>query len=736
MAAALIAGVSTAAAAADSPPLIQLEPGLDAGCVAQVSVDSARLVRAVPQWWARQYKWEGIRFACNKRGPDGSVPFTWNVPGLGITGGGSIVNAGLGAAQWKWQLAAEKEWPVMGEPGAKQPHGGLSFFLDLKSAARRSCTADPVLKADKTGFTWEVTPGKTIAVGFSTPLAALYFEQGHKSEIRCMFYDAPIVVGKLDQTMTIALPEGGAVVPPLEERYAADSKHWFTGALEPHAAFVDLSYLNDKPAGRHGFLQAKGSELAFADGTPARLWGFGLQAGTLYLHTKNGQPDREIIDRHTRRLAQLGANLIRLTHVDSDWVHPQLIAQGPTTESLDGQAVNTLFYWIKALKDQGIYVWVDMITYRPFLRGDNIPGFEEISAHGQNKQRPLVEGYSYLNPRIEELWRKTSQQLVTRVNPHTGLTLKDDPAVAGIMIWNENDLTGHFGLAFLPDIAGKYRCGLCDIRAGWLAYPRANHYQPGQLLLKDGAHLNTQGNYLMAQLTNRYLVYRPDFPDATWKGLSATHPVGTGAWKDGVLAIEFKGNRVDVIPAAANEKDAARAGGSGRVLIDGKKPSEFPGAYRITRPQPGPWSPLFLSRVDHDAPLALEDWTLRVSHVSADGKTWKFDVSGSVTEQDGSGQSDRPFVSKSGRVKIDPAAWFRGFCPPLPEGYTIRWKVLPMFADAYQAPEIDDPTKENATTVVQGIANGTHTLEIVADIPASPPAIASIRTYCPPVKAD
>ncbi len=170
---------------------------------------------------------------------------------------------------------------------------------------------------------------------------------------------------------------------------------------------------------------------------------------------------------------------------------------------------------------------------------------------------------------------------------------------------------------FLPDIAGKYGCGLCDIRAGWLEYLRANHYQPGQLLLKDGAHLNAQGNYLMAQLTNRYLVYRPDLPDTAWKGLTATYPVGPGAWKDGNLTIAFEGNRVDVIPAAANEKGAAPAGGSGSVLIDGKKPSEFPGAYRITRPQPGPWSPLFLSRVDHDAPLVLEDWTLKVSDVSA-----------------------------------------------------------------------------------------------------------------------
>jgi hypothetical protein len=45
MAAALIAGVSTAAAAADSPPLIQLEPGLDAGCLVHRRPGAARRLR-------------------------------------------------------------------------------------------------------------------------------------------------------------------------------------------------------------------------------------------------------------------------------------------------------------------------------------------------------------------------------------------------------------------------------------------------------------------------------------------------------------------------------------------------------------------------------------------------------------------------------------------------------------------------------------------------------------------
>lgn len=288
---------------------------------------------------------------------------------------------------------------------------------------------------------------------------------------------------------------------------------------------------------------------------------------------------------------------------------------------------------------------------------------------------------------------------------------------------------------FLPDIAAKYGCGLCDVRTGWLAYLHENHYEPGQLL-KDGEHLNAHGNYVMAQLTSRYLVYRPDLPDTAWKSLTQTYPVAAGTWKNGKLTIEFEGNRVDIIPAAENGKGTVPAGGTARLRIDGKKPSEFPAAYRIARPQPGPWSPLFLSRVDHDAPLLLEDWTLKIRHVSSDGKTWDFDVSGSVTGSDGTGKSNQPFASKSGRVKIDPAAWFRGFYPPLPDGYTIRWKVLPMFANTYQSPQIDDPAKENTTTVIQGIANAKHILEIAADDPACPPSIAGIRTYRPPVKAD
>lgn len=291
--------------------------------------------------------------------------------------------------------------------------------------------------------------------------------------------------------------------------------------------------------------------------------------------------------------------------------------------------------------------------------------------------------------------------------------------------WWDDFMNHHF----LPDTAKKFGCGLCDIHDAWLDYLKANHLEPRELLVKDGAHLNVYGNWLMAKLTNRYLVYRPDLPVTDWKELTHTFLIGQDAhWTDGKLKIEFDGNRVDLLPSSG-----AAPNRRAHVMIDGKNPSDFPDAYRITRPQPGPWSPLFLSRVDHDSPLQVESWTLKLTRVSPDGRQWKYDVTGSATGPDGSGSSDKPFTSRSGRVQIDPAAWFRGFNPPLPSGYEITWRVLPMFVDTYDSAKIDDATKENATTIIQGIPNGKHTLLLTAEDPTEPPALIAVRAYRPPV---
>jgi hypothetical protein len=283
---------------------------------------------------------------------------------------------------------------------------------------------------------------------------------------------------------------------------------------------------------------------------------------------------------------------------------------------------------------------------------------------------------------------------------------------------------------FLPETAKKYGCGLVDIRSGWVDYLKANHLEPPQLTI-DGTHLNDQGNFLMARLIERYLAYRPEIADSEPQDLARTYRIGTEArWKSGRLELPFTGNRIDLLPSLKASAEPVT------VLIDGRPPSTFEGCYAITRPQPNPWvGPLALSRVDHNSPLAIEDWKLVITSVSADSKSWSFDVTGSVTGPDGSGDSSQPFVSRSGRVVIHPADFFRGFArEAVPVGHTITWRVVPMFHDVYTPAAGLDPSGENPVTLAQGFPNGQHTLTLIATGASNRQSPArAIRVYRPPL---
>jgi hypothetical protein len=278
----------------------------------------------------------------------------------------------------------------------------------------------------------------------------------------------------------------------------------------------------------------------------------------------------------------------------------------------------------------------------------------------------------------------------------------------------------------LPSIAAKYACGLADVHSGWLDYLK-NHKLEPKALLADGVHLNDHGGYLMAELLKQYLVYRPELASDRWLDNVRTFTVGREVnWHNGKLVLEFEGNRVDLIAGANPDGKAPNA----TITIDGKKPSAFPALYRVTRPTPAPGAPLALVRVDAERPLQLEDWTVKLTSISPDSKTWKFEVVGSKTGPDGAGSSGELFVSKSGRVKIEPSAWLRK--GQVPTGHQIQWKVLPLFADTFTAPKAVDAARESTVTLAQGLSNSRHRLEISVGKGTAP--IQAIRVYRPAVK--
>lgn len=282
---------------------------------------------------------------------------------------------------------------------------------------------------------------------------------------------------------------------------------------------------------------------------------------------------------------------------------------------------------------------------------------------------------------------------------------------------------------WLPAVSRKYSTELCDQRGLWKQYLKEAHLEPKDLL-KDNVHLNPNGEKLMARFVSAYLRFDPLLGPSPAEQWVKTLTVGKDLeWKEGKLTLEFEGNRVDAIAKAG-------ATATANVLIDGRKPSELPGVRNFTRSSPYPHSnwPCLL-KIGSEKPLQREEWTLTMHDVAPDLKSFKFDVTGSSTGPDGSGERGARFVSNSGRVIIEPEDWNLEYClavfkTPVEDGFQVKWKVEPHYADQFAPPPAGRAGSELLITLAQGMPNGKHTLEISG----SREAIAAIRIYTPPLK--
>jgi hypothetical protein len=280
---------------------------------------------------------------------------------------------------------------------------------------------------------------------------------------------------------------------------------------------------------------------------------------------------------------------------------------------------------------------------------------------------------------------------------------------------------------FLPNTAARYGACRADIHELWKHYLQANQLKASDLL-KDGVHLNAQGEWLMAELLKPYLAPLPPKPGYDPFNDSRVRTVALPASpEDKRVKLEFTGTRVDLL-FRPNVK------GRVEVLIDGKPPSAIPDLYGFTRVSAFPQSswPILL-KVDSHAPLIAEKWTIHIKSQSSDGKDCSFAVRGSVTGEDGEGSSTNRFTSKSGRVVIAPEDWNLAYCVSvfhrlLPEGHTVSWQALLHGVDTAEPPETR-PGVESCLTVAQGLPLGKHTLELRGDHLGE--FIQAVRFYSP-----
>ncbi len=237
------------------------------------------------------------------------------------------------------------------------------------------------------------------------------------------------IAGGTEREVEIALSSAPALQPVLYADAASfqyDHSKWVAYTLPWDEAPVDLSFLNDKPAGKHGFLTVRDGRFVFEDGTPARFWGTCFSAGANF-------PTHEQAEKIARRLARFGINVVRVHHADAYWAERCFFRKGAdNTREFDPESLDRFDYLVYCLKREGIYVYLDLLVNRKFKPGDGADAADKLPVAGKP--------YSNFDPRLIELQQEYARKLYEHRNPYTGLAYKDDPAIILSEFANENDL--------------------------------------------------------------------------------------------------------------------------------------------------------------------------------------------------------------------------------------------------------------------------------------------------------
>lgn len=224
---------------------------------------------------------------------------------------------------------------------------------------------------------------------------------------------------------------------------------------QPDAAKLKDSVLNmsdivlDGPAGKCGFVQAKGDGFVCVDDsgneTPIQFWGTNIGGAGAFPDT------HEEADKIADSVAAAGFNMVRFHNIDWAFL-PNVFGAARVTsgKKLDDTQMDKLCYLMYALKQRGIYFFVDQTVSRPIFADDNAPAGVTST-----------KGVAYFSDPVITALEGYSKLLLGYRNPYTGLALKDDPAMALIDLNNENsleyfDIRSLIGTSYYDDYKKQY----------------------------------------------------------------------------------------------------------------------------------------------------------------------------------------------------------------------------------------------------------------------------------------
>ncbi len=179
----------------------------------------------------------------------------------------------------------------------------------------------------------------------------------------------------------------------------------------------------EMPAGNRGFLTTgNDGHFHWPNGDRARFWGINVSSTRLNI-------SNAMIEEVVENFAKAGLNLVRLEAIDN---RNCLLGSVNSTDSrhLDPKYLDRLNYWMDSLKRHGIYYYLDLLDFRTFKEGDGVVQADTLDRGA----RP----YAVFDKYLIQLQKEYASQLLTQVNPYTGISPAEDPALAMIEICNEH----------------------------------------------------------------------------------------------------------------------------------------------------------------------------------------------------------------------------------------------------------------------------------------------------------
>lgn len=311
------------------------------------------------------------------------------------------------------------------------------------------------------------------------------------------------------------------------------------------------------------------------------------------------------------------------------------------------------------------------------------------------------------------------------------LALHHPSGCAGWLWWHQRNWYDEMSYHKIPAFAKKYGLAVEAQRGWWRDYLLANHTDPRTLLLPDGIHPNDAGKALIAAFFDRYF----DSLVAHWDGQTESDVVSIApAALQPQSSIPFRGNRLELLtsqPIAAWPE----------VTVDGQSVHRIDGCYQVTRSTPTPTAPEWpaVRRISLNADHAAEDWTATVTSISPDQKRFQFTVAGSISGDQGAGDSFHKFVSRSGTLSIEPDDWMLGRAfaltgVPAHAPFNIGWSVQYVCGGGNpESAELGEGSTQFRYILVTGLANAAHTARFSLPV-ADMAKVLEFRAYAPPLQ--